>query len=193
MNSHMNRHLRRLRMRMTAMRNNKPSSRVLFAGLTTLLLICFLLFRNSDGASSISRWSLRDSSLGRLTGHDTHQRAGTLAATSHKLEKGSSTTVELGRASNGTLGVWHHLLSSLLFDTLTFGSTQFEKILVLGLKDRSDKRDAMVLSSSLTGFEVEFVDAVKGDEITAKARPEVRLTVTPTPEEAYIVFRVQSY
>ncbi|TVY30590.1 Procollagen galactosyltransferase [Lachnellula hyalina] len=58
---------------------------------------------------------------------------------------------DIARAGNGTLG--------------------FEKVLVLGLKERTDKRDAMILSSSLTGFEVEFVDAVKGEDVLDKARP----------------------
>lgn len=45
--------------------------------------------------------------------------------------------------------------------------------MVLGLKERSDKRDAMVLASSLTGFDVEFVDGVKGDEVPDKVLPLV--------------------
>jgi len=44
---------------------------------------------------------------------------------------------------------------------------------VLGLKERSDKRDAMVLASSLTGFDVEFLDAVTGDEVSDKVLPLV--------------------
>ena len=63
------------------------------------------------------------------------------------------------------------------FACLTFASVQFEKVLVLGLRERSDKRDAIVLSSSVTGFEVEFVDAVKGDEVSDKARPAVWLYI----------------
>jgi hypothetical protein len=43
----------------------------------------------------------------------------------------------------------------------------------LGLKERSDKRDAMVLASSLTGFDVEFIDGVRGEEVVDKALPVV--------------------
>ena len=50
---------------------------------------------------------------------------------------------------------------------------QFHKILVIGLPERSDKRDGVVLSASLTGFEVEFFDAVKGDQVLDKTRPPV--------------------
>lgn len=45
--------------------------------------------------------------------------------------------------------------------------------MVLGLKERSDKRDAMVLSSSLTGLDVKFIDGVKADEVPDKAQPVV--------------------
>jgi hypothetical protein len=51
--------------------------------------------------------------------------------------------------------------------------TQFEKILVLALKERYDKRDAMILSSSLTGFDVEFIDGIRGEDIAPKALPPV--------------------
>lgn len=87
---------------------------------------------------------------------------------------------KLGRASNGTLGVWKLLLPFLTFPAreldreLTF--EKFEKVVVLGLQGRSDKRDAMVLSSSLTGFEVEFLDAMMGSEVSQKALPSVRLS-----------------
>lgn len=47
----------------------------------------------------------------------------------------------------------------------------FSKIFVVGLPERSDKRDAIVLSSALTGFHVEWVDGVKGEEIPDKAIP----------------------
>ena len=43
--------------------------------------------------------------------------------------------------------------------------------MVIGLRERSDKWDAMVLSASLTGFEVEFADGIKGDEVVDKAKP----------------------
>lgn len=58
---------------------------------------------------------------------------------------------EIGRAANTTLG--------------------FEKILVVGLEERSDRRDTMILQSSLTGFEVEWVNGMKGEEIPEKALP----------------------
>jgi hypothetical protein len=52
---------------------------------------------------------------------------------------------------------------------------QFERVYALGLKERSDKRDAITLGASLTGFEVEFVEGVTGEEVLDKARPPVCL------------------
>jgi hypothetical protein len=46
----------------------------------------------------------------------------------------------------------------------------------LGLKERSDKRDAIALAASLTGFQVDFHDSVNGDDVTDKARPPVCTT-----------------
>lgn len=45
---------------------------------------------------------------------------------------------------------------------------------MLGLKHREDRRDAMVLSASLTGFDLELVDGLKSDEVAADLLPPVR-------------------
>ncbi|KAH8813116.1 hypothetical protein F5884DRAFT_673012 [Xylogone sp. PMI_703] len=58
---------------------------------------------------------------------------------------------EIGRATNETLG--------------------FQKIIVVGLKERSDRRDAIALQSSLTGIHVEFIDGSNGSSISMKALP----------------------
>ncbi len=47
----------------------------------------------------------------------------------------------------------------------------FSKIFVVGLPERSDKRDAIALASALTGFRVEWIDGVKGEQIPDKAVP----------------------
>ncbi|XXH01163.1 hypothetical protein Hte_007516 [Hypoxylon texense] len=65
--------------------------------------------------------------------------------------RGHSTPADVNRVTNGTLG--------------------FGNIFVVGLPERSDKRDAIALTSSLTGFHVEWVDGVKGDTIPDKAVP----------------------
>lgn len=65
--------------------------------------------------------------------------------------KGHSRPEDINRVTNDTLG--------------------FSKIFVVGLPERSDKRDALALTSALTGFHVEFVDGVKGESIVNKAVP----------------------
>ncbi|OTA65922.1 glycosyltransferase family 25 protein [Hypoxylon sp. EC38] len=64
---------------------------------------------------------------------------------------GHASPADINRVANGTLG--------------------FEKIFVVGLPERSDKRDAIELTSSLTGFHVEWVDGVKGETVPDKAVP----------------------
>ena len=48
---------------------------------------------------------------------------------------------------------------------------QFEKIFVIGLPSRTDRRDGMALSAALTNIEVEFVDGVVGKDVLDKAIP----------------------
>ena len=54
----------------------------------------------------------------------------------------------------------------------------FEKVFVINLPERSDKRDAMTLATSLTNISVEYVDGIKGESVPDKALPrgaELRL------------------
>ncbi|KAI1444883.1 glycosyltransferase family 25 protein [Annulohypoxylon stygium] len=51
------------------------------------------------------------------------------------------------------------------------GTLGFEKVFVIGLPERSDKRDALTLMSSLTGFRLSWIDGVAGKTITDKALP----------------------
>lgn len=62
-----------------------------------------------------------------------------------------SSTPDINRVTNDTLG--------------------FSKIFVVGLPERTDKRDALALTASLTGFHVDFVDGVRGESIPEKAVP----------------------
>ena len=50
---------------------------------------------------------------------------------------------------------------------------QFEKVLVVGLKERSDRRDVLAVQSTLTGFNVDWVDGVMGEDVPSKALPPV--------------------
>lgn len=48
---------------------------------------------------------------------------------------------------------------------------EFQKILVLNLPFRTDRRDAMSLSASVSNIKLEFVDGVTGDSIKQSAYP----------------------
>ncbi|KAI5920283.1 hypothetical protein F4810DRAFT_683368 [Camillea tinctor] len=54
---------------------------------------------------------------------------------------------------------------------VTNATLGFSKIFVVGLPERTDKRDAIALTSALTGFRLDFVDGVKGEVIPDKAVP----------------------
>lgn len=51
---------------------------------------------------------------------------------------------------------------------------QFQKIYVLSMPGRSDKRDMMALTAHLSGIQFEFVDGVNGANVPVVARPDVR-------------------
>ncbi|KAF2838870.1 glycosyltransferase family 25 protein [Patellaria atrata CBS 101060] len=48
----------------------------------------------------------------------------------------------------------------------------FQKIFILSMPNRSDKRDALTLSAYLTGLDVEFIDGVNGSLVSEKAYPQ---------------------
>ncbi|KAI1340649.1 glycosyltransferase family 25 protein [Xylariaceae sp. FL0016] len=64
---------------------------------------------------------------------------------------GHSTPSDINRVTNSTLG--------------------FSKVFVVGLPERTDKRDALTLLSAVTGFDIEWVDGVKGESVSDKAIP----------------------
>ncbi|PWY83396.1 LPS glycosyltransferase [Aspergillus heteromorphus CBS 117.55] len=47
----------------------------------------------------------------------------------------------------------------------------FEKVFCINLPSRTDKRDAMVLGSSVTQFRVDWIDGVSSDDMSPKAYP----------------------
>lgn len=65
--------------------------------------------------------------------------------------RGHSDPADINRVTNGTLG--------------------FGKVFVVGLPERSDKRDAIALAASLTGFNVEWINGVRGESVPDKAVP----------------------
>lgn len=51
------------------------------------------------------------------------------------------------------------------------GTLGFQKVFAVGLPERTDKRDALTLTSSLVGFKIDWVNGVKGESIPDKAVP----------------------
>lgn len=74
-----------------------------------------------------------------------------VGAENEDLASPKSVQLDLERVINKTLG--------------------FEKVIAIGLPERSDKRDAMELMASLSGFDIEWVDGVKPSSIPSKAVP----------------------
>ncbi|PFH55462.1 hypothetical protein XA68_18269 [Ophiocordyceps unilateralis] len=60
-------------------------------------------------------------------------------------------STDLGRVANRTLG--------------------FERVVAIGLPERSDKRDALDLMAALSGFDIDWVDGVKSSHMSEKALP----------------------
>lgn len=56
-------------------------------------------------------------------------------------------------------------------DPITNATLGFEKVFAVGLAERSDKRDALALISSLTGFKIDWVEGVRGESVVDKALP----------------------
>lgn len=60
--------------------------------------------------------------------------------------------------------------------------SQFGKVFVLSLPDRSDKRDTLVVQASLSNFSVTFVDGVDGASVSDKALPYVSSDTISMPQ-----------
>lgn len=68
------------------------------------------------------------------------------------IGSGLSIDEDLRRVENSTLG--------------------FEKVFVIGLQERSDKRDAMELMAATSGFSIDWINGVKPSSIPNKAVPD---------------------
>lgn len=119
---------------------------VVTAAVALFILLSFYLLRDPTSTTRLPRFSFSTSSA---------SSSPSSAANDNKpygrAYKGQSTPDDINRVANGTLG--------------------FGKVFVVGLPERTDKRDAIALTSSLTGFDVEWVDGVRGEEIPDKAVP----------------------
>ena len=58
-----------------------------------------------------------------------------------------------------------------IISDVTDNSKQFEKIFAVSLPERTDHRDMLLLASTVSGIDIDFVDGVHGDKIPIKALP----------------------
>ncbi|KAH6647300.1 hypothetical protein BKA67DRAFT_663633 [Truncatella angustata] len=61
--------------------------------------------------------------------------------------------------------------SSHLIDDVYNSTLGFEKIFVVGLPTRTDRRDSMILAAALSNIEIEFIDGLLGETVPDKAIP----------------------
>ncbi|KAH0489130.1 hypothetical protein TgHK011_009574 [Trichoderma gracile] len=82
----------------------------------------------------------------------------------------SLTSERVGGAEDGRLEQTK-TMQQLDFERVENKTLGFERVIAIGLPERSDKRDALELMASLTGFDIEWVDGVKPSSIPNKAVP----------------------
>lgn len=132
---------------------------VVTAAVALFIFLSFYLLHDpaSAGGSSLPRFALFSSSSYPSSSSSAKAAAAAAGNAGNndkpygRAYKGQSTPEDINRVTNGTLG--------------------FGKVFVVGLPERTDKRDAMALTSSLTGFDVEWVDGWHGQDIPDKAVP----------------------
>ncbi|KAI1100057.1 glycosyltransferase family 25 protein [Jackrogersella minutella] len=123
----------------------QPPRHVVIGVAAFLLMICFLIF--TPRSTHLDLNSIGHSAS-RIPPASPSKKTDRFYG---KEYNGHASPADVNRVSNETLG--------------------FEKILIVGLPERTDKRDAIALTSSLTGFQVEWIEGVKGEKIPDKAVP----------------------
>lgn len=130
-----------------------PPRHVTFGGIAFVIIVLFVLFTPRSPHVNLPQFKSGASSSQVDT-----SKPGPPLGSSRAAEKlygkdyhGHSSPADVNRVTNDTLG--------------------FSKIFVVGLPERSDKRDSISLTSSLTGFHVEWIDGVRGETIPDKAVP----------------------
>lgn len=84
-----------------------------------------------------------------------------------ELDKGEERLLDI---QNSTLGVSTHFTA---WSRHCIDLNQFQKIFILSMPNRSDKRDGLTLAAFVTGLVVEYIDGVDGTAISQKAYPVV--------------------
>lgn len=77
-----------------------------------------------------------------------------------------------GHVTSGEMNPPHsHDFASIEDISIANETLGFERFFVIGLPERSDKRDALALTSSLTGIQLDWIDGVVGSSIPNSAVP----------------------
>lgn len=114
----------------------------LLAAIVTAFLIYFVIILVPQPNTVASQWAEARVAWANEVGRSSRVNN---ASAKTKLDP------DLDRVSNETLG--------------------FEKVFSIGLRERTDKRDAMALMAALSGFKVDWIDGVRPDNIPDKAVP----------------------
>ncbi|KAH1286718.1 hypothetical protein KXX33_000313 [Aspergillus fumigatus] len=59
-----------------------------------------------------------------------------------------------------------------LYEAIQNETLGFEHVYAIGLKERTDKRDFLALAASIVGFQVDWLDGVRPDEVHPKSLPQ---------------------
>lgn len=96
-----------------------------------------------------------------------------------RLSRGGIRDGDFDHISNTTLGVSIRFMDSTWSTDLSLTNFfyQFEHIYAIGLKERTDKRDFLTVSASVSGFEVDWVDGVRSQDLQQKALPNVCIQI----------------
>lgn len=92
----------------------------------------------------------------------------------------------LAMINNSTLGVCHSIRIHLQAGSWLSSCLQFEKVFVISLPERTDKRDAITLQSSVTNLDFDWVDGVDGADVPRKSLPSVKFLhngTSPIPDQ----------
>ncbi|KAI1847717.1 hypothetical protein JX266_006212 [Neoarthrinium moseri] len=158
-----------MNLNMGAVRN--PPRHVTFGAVAFFIIVLFVVFTPRTPHLDVSRLQ---SSTGSAAPPAAAAAAPAGGKTSSKTSSSGSGSAPAAYKSNAEKlygNDYHGHSSPSDINRVTNDTLGFSKIFVVGLPERSDKRDAIALTSSLTGFHVDWVDGVKGESIPDKAVP----------------------
>lgn len=133
------------------------------------LCFTFIVITQLYGSEKRLDLSVEDKKPSRSPGSSRVRRA--------QVQQAITQPVIFDAIQNSTLGVCN-IMNSTSMNFLKFSPPdltkcilQFQKILVLGLPDRLDKKDVWSLANIASDLKIEWVDGIRGRDISPQARP----------------------